>query len=344
MRLSSTIALLTASAVPRINGNSIVSRVLDHNVTTIQSDQMNNQMELCEIMQNHYAAVNDTDCTATCYGDYAYFQYSCIRATEEEECDNEDEFCQMYVYTSQDISIEQLAIENLYSDDEIMTDVTSWYCSEYTRAPLPFGEIIDTTSCIFIDGMMDFSTFLEDQVFNLETCTAHSGEEQCECYLCGDNFTVDIYCYSLNLQLEQACTPINDVENGVIRFKLIEDHHSGNFCSYDEELFAINIDTDMYGQDTSWRLDMNTRGNYFDLHTRSDGILQGETFYEENICIPKDTCFMFHISDEANDGLCCNHSHGHYSIFLEDEMLKYSIYSHSADYEETVFGSSGKLC
>lgn len=89
---------------------------------------------------------------------------------------------------------------------------------------------------------------------------------------------------------------------------------------------------------------MNTRGIYWNLKERNSGPLRSETFHEKDICLPKDKCFIFIISDAAQDGLCCNHSHGYYSIFIENVLIKYSIYSNRADNEKTVFGTSGKMC
>jgi len=123
-----------------------------------------------------------------------------------------------------------------------------------------------------------------------------------------------------------------------------DDSFGLDLCNHNEVLLAINIQTDIYGGDTSWRLDIKTRGKYWDLHTRNIGTFQGETIYKKDMCIPKDQCFTFIINDAANDGLCCNHSRGHYSIFLEGEMLKYSIYANTAGHEDTVFGTNGRVC
>jgi len=115
-------------------------------------------------------------------------------------------------------------------------------------------------------------------------------------------------------------------------------------CNQDEMLFQVNLRTDLYGEDTSWILQMQSRGNYWDLLARNGIIYDSDSIYRKEMCIPKDKCFMFVISDAAHDGLCCSYSNGHYSIFLDDEMVKYSIYANAAQNETTIFGTNGRLC
>ena len=93
------------------------------------------------------------------------------------------------------------------------------------------------------------------------------------------------------------------------------------FCGDDAEIFTINLHTDFFGEDTSWILEINTRGKYWDMMARNSVPFNGDTFYDEDMCIPKDTCFKFIINDVAQDGLCCNYSKGYYSIFLESKCL-----------------------
>lgn len=115
-------------------------------------------------------------------------------------------------------------------------------------------------------------------------------------------------------------------------------------CSPDKIPFVIKLKTDFYGVDTSWRLEINTRGKYWDLVARNGMTYDGNTLYHEEICIPKNECFKFFISDAAQDGFCCTHSYGHYSIHLDNQMLKYSVYNNSAENESTPFGTGGKMC
>jgi len=115
-------------------------------------------------------------------------------------------------------------------------------------------------------------------------------------------------------------------------------------CSLDEILFTISLQTDSYGVDTTWKLEMNTRGRYWDLVSRNAMSYEDNSVYQSALCIPKGECFRFIISDEAEDGLCCNYSKGHYSVFLGSQMVKYSIYANTAPDEITQFGTDGKIC
>jgi len=88
-------------------------------------------------------------------------------------------------------------------------------------------------------------------------------------------------------------------------------------CGPDKIQFVLDLLTDDYGVDYSWRLEINTRGNYWHFYFRNGMPYDDNTMYHEEMCIPKNECFKFIISDAAGDGLCCTQSHGHYSISLD---------------------------
>lgn len=119
---------------------------------------------------------------------------------------------------------------------------------------------------------------------------------------------------------------------------------SPDLCSSDELPFVLNLQTDFHGEDISWSLEINTRGIYFDLVARNGMTYGNATSYQEELCILKNECFKFIIRDAAHDGLCCAHSYGHYSIYLNGERLKYSIYMNTGENEITPFGTGQQLC
>lgn len=123
-----------------------------------------------------------------------------------------------------------------------------------------------------------------------------------------------------------------------------EDESDDDMCGVFEVLFELNLHTDLHGEDISWRLEKNTRGTIWDLFARNGVTYGNDTMNHEKLCIPKKECYMFTISDAAQDGLCCTYSRGYYSIFLGGEELKYSIYSNTAGDEKTLFGTSGRMC
>ena len=99
-----------------------------------------------------------------------------------------------------------------------------------------------------------------------------------------------------------------------------------DLCSLDKVPFMIDLQTDFYGRDISWRLEINTRGNYWNLVARNGLTYDGNTRYQENICISMNECYKFIISDAAQDGLCCTHSNGYYGIYLNSEYIVVNIF------------------
>jgi len=87
-------------------------------------------------------------------------------------------------------------------------------------------------------------------------------------------------------------------------------------CENDEYLFELKLLTDDKGSETSWDLSAQ----------KDDGMQLTGTGYPNNeairikTCIPKD-CYIFTIKDEGEDGICCSHGNGAYSLFLDDDIL-----------------------
>merc|ERR1719491_1363714 len=57
-------------------------------------------------------------------------------------------------------------------------------------------------------------------------------------------------------------------------------------CSLDETLFTLSLQTDDYGVDTTWKLEMNTRGKYWDLVSRNAMSHEDNSVYQRALCIP----------------------------------------------------------
>merc|ERR1712157_40107 len=95
-----------------------------------------------------------------------------------------------------------------------------------------------------------------------------------------------------------------------------ENDNKAMSCDDDEYLFELKLLTDDNGSETSWDLSAQV----------DDGMQLTGTGYPNNeairikSCIPKN-CYIFTIKDEAEDGICCSHGNGAYSLFLDDDIL-----------------------
>ncbi len=99
------------------------------------------------------------------------------------------------------------------------------------------------------------------------------------------------------------------------------DDSSPSLCnSTTEALFNLELKTDIYPTETSWKLMdiyMNraihqiVRGNY----------ARENTLYEKKVCIPRASCYQFALYDQWNDGICCNSGDGYYKVIYDNVLI-----------------------
>ncbi len=78
---------------------------------------------------------------------------------------------------------------------------------------------------------------------------------------------------------------------------------------------TINLTTDDFANETSWRLMDVTDGTTID--SRAQGSLTSATNYVETYCVDPTHCYEFEIGDSFGDGICCGFGLGSYSITFD---------------------------
>jgi uncharacterized delta-60 repeat protein len=77
---------------------------------------------------------------------------------------------------------------------------------------------------------------------------------------------------------------------------------------------TIDLTTDRYGGETSWRLvDLNTAA----IIGTQGSSLASETTYSDTYCVDPSHCYEFTIFDSFGDGICCLEGEGNYSITFD---------------------------
>lgn len=87
-------------------------------------------------------------------------------------------------------------------------------------------------------------------------------------------------------------------------------------CQPDEVHFELTLLTDGKGNEVSWTL-TETYGNELAL---SGDLNDSYSQYKVEECLPA-KCYTFTINDGGNDGLCCDHGFGGYSVRLNGQKL-----------------------
>ena len=87
-------------------------------------------------------------------------------------------------------------------------------------------------------------------------------------------------------------------------------------CSGLQHRFELQLLTDDYPEETSWRL--------FDTDSR-EVVASGSTYsetklYKETVCLENGN-YEFTINDSYSDGICCNYGAGEFSVYLEGQIV-----------------------
>merc|ERR1712028_217390 len=93
------------------------------------------------------------------------------------------------------------------------------------------------------------------------------------------------------------------------------------FICDNEEVIQIDLTTDSWPGETSIILYEKDDGNSSPLFVMPEYSAQN-TANQHKVCLQKDTCYTFEISDTANDGLCNGENcGGSFSLTLNDEVI-----------------------
>ncbi len=112
--------------------------------------------------------------------------------------------------------------------------------------------------------------------------------------------------------LEESGLVVNSDEGDKPRIK----------CDSSDVLFKLVLLLDAFGTDTSWeRIDINT-GELLMGPSESSSYLNFAPYpHSCDACLASGQ-YMFYISDEGGDGICCRHGEGMYSIAVNGLELK----------------------
>lgn len=96
---------------------------------------------------------------------------------------------------------------------------------------------------------------------------------------------------------------------------------SGN-CPTDKVEIQLNIQTDLYGEDTFWKLKKQKKNGKYKKYKKGGykPRYESETYYEEKACIPSDTCYKLVMGDRYKDGMCCEWGDGYYELYVDGDF------------------------
>lgn len=98
-----------------------------------------------------------------------------------------------------------------------------------------------------------------------------------------------------------------------------QDHPEQPGCNSDEVRFEVNIKTDAYAEDTSWKLiDDETQSV---VASQSNREFENRKSHDYLVCIDRKRDFTFTLYDDYSDGICCSTGWGAYSIFLDGKEI-----------------------
>lgn len=95
-------------------------------------------------------------------------------------------------------------------------------------------------------------------------------------------------------------------------FPVILMHAQG--CPEGQSLMEIDIRTDNYAQETSWKL-KDITGNIIASVVYPDDA--DATLFHYEYCVPDNECIFFTMYDQYGDGICCNYGQGYYTISID---------------------------
>ena len=83
------------------------------------------------------------------------------------------------------------------------------------------------------------------------------------------------------------------------------------------QVISINVKTDLYPLETSWKLTDKNDNNVVDGGPYSSK----EKVYDSERCLSDGTC-TFTINDDHDDSFCCNFGHGYHKVRVGVKLIK----------------------
>mmetsp|Transcript_15318 Transcript_15318/g.21341 ORF Transcript_15318/g.21341 Transcript_15318/m.21341 type:complete len:190 (+) Transcript_15318:326-895(+) len=177
------------------------------------------------------------------------------------------------------------------------------------------------------------STCCADQCSTLEPCKTG--------YFCGTKNGTDSgicdYCGSYNnTSLGSAsCKSLPGNHNN--NTELCEEQCKPLECNASQAPLRLELTTDAYPRETWWDIMNQSTGTHY--YAQGGPYQNSNTSVVEEVCVPKDTCSVFRISDGFGDGMCCDGDiNGTYTLFFNGtEIASGGNFGFS---ESTSFGSN----
>lgn len=102
---------------------------------------------------------------------------------------------------------------------------------------------------------------------------------------------------------------------------------SCSLCDAGKFHFKLEVLTDRYPSETSWRLEDAAGTSY-----GTNPSLSASTLYEQEFCLPENVNYIFTIDDSFGDGICCGYGNGHYKGYRNGDSTE--IFS-GGDFDST---------
>jgi len=81
--------------------------------------------------------------------------------------------------------------------------------------------------------------------------------------------------------------------------------------------FNLELQTDNYGDETTWTLEDSTAGEVI----AEAMFVVSNRLYQEEVCLTPGPCFLFTLFDSFGDGICCEEGDGYYIVSVDDEDI-----------------------
>ncbi len=101
-------------------------------------------------------------------------------------------------------------------------------------------------------------------------------------------------------------------------------------CTLNESEVIIKIFTDNFPNELAW--DISNKYGLTYANTLSNPYIYANTYYEDTICLPSDSCYTFSIHDFFGDGLCSNWGNGFYELVVDGNSLSSATCFGLSDY------------
>lgn len=107
-----------------------------------------------------------------------------------------------------------------------------------------------------------------------------------------------------------------------------------------QDRFAIRLNTDMYGSETSFAVYKKHKSGEFRREVYSDGgDYAGYTVNKESKCLNSENCYKLEVYDAFGDGMCCQNGNGSFQAYWDGQQIMDSPFEGGSRRESPEFGN-----